>query len=119
MARTYVKPGHILTFTAPAGGVVSGTPLLIGALVVIPTVTAAAGLAFEGMVSGVQSVPKADSQAWTEGAKVYWDDTGKCFTTVASGNTDTGTVAVAAVASTGGLVIGTVLLNGKPGPSNM
>jgi predicted RecA/RadA family phage recombinase len=49
-------------------------------------------------------------QAWTVGAKVYWDDTNKRCTTVATDNTPVG-VAVEAVASGAGDTIGRVRLN--------
>jgi predicted RecA/RadA family phage recombinase len=113
--NNFLKPGHTLTFTAPSGGVVSGAPVLIGKLLVVPTNTVAQTLPFEGMVDGVFSVSKADNQAWTEGQNVYWDDSAKVFTTVSAGNTRAGTAA-AAVAVTAGLIIGTVRLNAIAAP---
>lgn len=110
----FIQPGDVLDFTAPAGGVVSGTPVLIGALLVVPQVTAAATVLFAGVVVGVVSAPKAASQAWTEGAIVYWDDTAKVFTTAAAGNTRAG-VAAEAVAGGAGDVIGIVRLDGVTG----
>lgn len=109
--KNFLKPGECLTLTAPAGGVVSGTPYLIGSLLVIATATVAAGLPFEGCACGIFSVTKADSQAWTEGANVYWDNTAKNFTTTATANYYAG-VAAEAVASTAGLTTGKVRLNG-------
>lgn len=38
------------------------------------------------------AVPKATGQVWTGGAKVYWNNTAKNFTTTASGNTLCGRV---------------------------
>lgn len=73
--KNYIQPGSTMTFTAPVGGVTSGTPVLIGALVVIPAADAAAGDPFEGATEGVFEVPKTDGggTAWTEGAPLYFD----------------------------------------------
>ena len=51
------------------------------------------------------------SQAWTAGAKIYWDNTAKRATNVASGNTLIG-VAVLAVGSGADELGGRVRLNG-------
>lgn len=105
--RTYVEPGEVLPFTAPAGGVVSGTPYLIGSVLVVATVTAAAGEKFSGYVGvGVVTGPKATG-AWTEGQKINWDNTAKVFTTGA------GTlVGFAAAAAASGDTSGPVRLDG-------
>lgn len=113
--QNYIQPGKTMTLTAPAGGVVSGTAYLIGALLVVATNDAAAAAEFEGLVEGVISHAKAASQAWTEGEVVYWDDTAKVFTTVSAGNTRAG-VAAAAVAGGAGDTTGNVRLNGVSGP---
>jgi predicted RecA/RadA family phage recombinase len=111
MATSYISQGDVLTLPAPSGGVTAGTPVLIGRLLVIPQNTVAQTLPFDGHVKGVHAVTKADSQAWTVGANVYWDDSAKNFTTTATSNQYAG-VAVEAVASTAGLVTGKILLNG-------
>ena len=61
-------------------------------------------------LTGVFELTKIGSQAWTVGALVYWDDTNKRCTTVATDNTLIG-VAVEAVASGAGDTIGRVRLN--------
>ena len=102
MSSNYVQPGRVLPFTAPSGGVTSGVPLLIGALIVVPQITAAEGKPFDGAVEGVYNLPAAthaSTQAWTQGQLLYWDDTGKTFTITSSGNTKRG-VAAAPKAST-------------------
>ena len=58
------------------------------------------------------SSPRSRSQAWTAGAKVYWDNTAKRATNVASGNTLIG-VAVLAVGAGADEVVGRVRLNGS------
>lgn len=82
--NNFIKPGDTVTLTAPVGGVVSGTPVLIGSLVAIPTNTVAAGLPFEGKVTGVCTVPKATGAAWTEGQTLYYDSTAGNFATAQS-----------------------------------
>ena len=64
----------------------------------------------ETALVGVFDITKVGSQAWTVGAKVYWDDTNKRCTTVATDNTLIG-VAVEAVASGASDTIGRVRLN--------
>ena len=115
MSRAFVQRGDVMTFTAPGGGVTPGTGVLIGKLIVIPQTTASAGASFDGYVTGVCSHAKADTQAWTEGQVVYWDDSAKVFTTVSAGNTRVG-VAAAAVGAGAGLTTGLVRLNAIGGP---
>jgi predicted RecA/RadA family phage recombinase len=98
MATNFIQPGDVLELTAPSGGVVSGTPYLIGTVLVIALTTAAQTLPFRGKVTGVFYVVKNSAEAWTEGAKVYWDNTAKKFTTTSTSNTLVG-VAVAAAAN--------------------
>jgi predicted RecA/RadA family phage recombinase len=111
MATNYVQPGKVLTFTAPEGGVVSGSPYQIGQLVVIALVTAAAGDQFAAAVTGVWSVTKPGSQPWSEGALVYFDAGDSTFTTVAAGNLRCG-AAAEAVGSGMSATTGKVRLDG-------
>lgn len=107
--KTYVQPGEVVTLTAPTGGVVSGTPYRIGSLVVIAAASAAEGARFSAHVTGVFRVPKAAGAAWTEGEKLYWDDTAKAFTPSATGNTLAG---VAVMAAAEGATSGAIRLDG-------
>jgi predicted RecA/RadA family phage recombinase len=107
--KNFLQPGDTLTLTAPSGGVVSGTPYLIGGLLVVALSTVAETLPFEGVRRGVFSFTKVGSQAWSEGDKVYWDNTNKYFTKTAADNTFAG-YAVEAVGSGGGATTGKVLL---------
>lgn len=95
--KNFVRHDGRLPFTAPAGGVVSGTAYLIGALLVVALFSAAAGAQFTGQVEGVVTLPKA-SGAVTEGALLYWDNTAKNVTTTPTSNTKIG-YALAAQAS--------------------
>jgi predicted RecA/RadA family phage recombinase len=107
----FTQPGEVLTFTAPAGDVVSGGVYQIGGLLVVAAADAAEGDEFEGQTRGVFSVTKTGSQAWTEGARVYWDAVAEEFTTTAPGNHLAG-VAVEAVGSGPGETTGKVYLDG-------
>lgn len=73
MAKNYVNEGNNVTLPAPAGGVVSGVPAKIGALMVIPLDTAAAGKPFTGKTNGVWRLPAATGL--TVGEHVKWDST--------------------------------------------
>ncbi len=112
MATNYLQPGDIMEFTAPSGGVTAGTGVLIGALLVMPMDDADEGDSFRGAATGVWSHAKAASQAWTEGAVVYWDDTAKVFTTAATTGNYRAGVAAEAVAGGAGDTTGKVRLDG-------
>jgi len=103
--KTYDSPGEVLTFTAPAA-VTAGVGVKIGDVLVIPTVTAAIGVRFTGIRTGVVTHAKLAAQAWTEGQRVHWDDVAKLFTTVTTGNFTAGVaVDVAANPSATGKVL--------------
>ena len=99
MATNYVEAGEVLPLTAPSGGVVKGTPYKIGSLIVIALFSAAQTESFSALTKGVATVPKATGQTWSEGAKLYWDDSAKKFTTTSSANTLAGVATVAAGSS--------------------
>lgn len=82
--KNFLQPGAVQEFTAPGGGVVSGTPLLIGGIVVIPEVTAAVGVRFNAAVEGVFLCPKTAGSAWAEGQALYFDSATGGFTTAQS-----------------------------------
>jgi predicted RecA/RadA family phage recombinase len=109
--KTYIQPGHAITLLAPYA-VESGDGLLVGAIFGVASHDAASGAEVETQLTGVLDLAKVASQAWTAGAKVYWDNTAKRVTNVASGNT---LVGVAALAVGGGAeeTIGRVRLNGS------
>ena len=90
--------------------VVSGAGLLVGSIFGVASHDALTGAEIETQLTGVIDLAKVASQAWTAGAKVYWDDTAKLVTNVASGNTLVG-VAVLAVGSGAEEVVGRVRLN--------
>ena len=93
--KNYIQPGHAITLAAPYD-VVSGAGLLVGSIFGVASHDALSGAEVETQLTGVIDLAKVASQAWTAGAKVYWDNTAKRVTNVASGNTLVG-VAVLAV----------------------
>ncbi len=108
MAKNFIQPGEVITVTAPAA-VTSGSPLLVGTLFGVAQTDAESGAYVEIVRRGVYVLPKVLAQAWTAGAKIYWDDTAKNCTSTASGNTLIG-AAVAAAANPS--ESGQVLLDG-------
>lgn len=108
--KNYVSDGENITVAAPAA-LNSGDGVLVGSLFGVASRTVASGAQVAIVVEGVFTLPKVGSQAWTVGAKVYWDAANNRCTTVATGNTLIG-VATAAVAGGAGDTTGTVRLNG-------
>jgi len=94
--KNYIAKGEVLTVTAPAGGIESGAPVVVGPLVGIAIISAAEGLKASVALEGVYEVEKANVAA-TQGAKLYWDATAEKFTTVAAGNTFAGYAYEAAI----------------------
>lgn len=91
--KNFSQPGSILDLTVPAGGVVSGQPIKIGAFLAVPqcTVTAAevtaagAGvLEFAGKLDGVFEFTKISAQAWAEGDLIYFNTTSGFMTNVSA-----------------------------------
>ena len=107
--ETFVQRGDAVEFTAPGGGVVSGTGVLIGSLFVVPTVNAAAGEKFVGLVTGVVIHAKVSAQAWTEGQRLYWN---AGLGQVTSLSVDGQFIGVAAAAAVNPSATGRVLLRG-------
>lgn len=107
--KNFVQPSNTITLTAPYA-VASGDGLLVGSIFGVAAGAAALGESVETALTGVFDLTKAGSQAWTVGAKVYWDDTNKRTTTVSTDNTAIG-VAIEAVASGASDTIGRVRLN--------
>lgn len=115
--KTFIQPGDVMTFTAPSGGVVSGTAYLIGALVVVAAKSVAVGLPFEGQAVGVFTLPKITGAAWTEGQLLYWDSATSNVGTVVGATTRR--IGHAAAAAASGDATGKVKLIGLPSPANV
>lgn len=82
--KNFIQEGESLELTAPVGGVVAGKAYLIGAIIVIANISAAAGAKFTGSTKGVYKFVKDTALVLAEGAEVKWDiETG---TVVATGD---------------------------------
>lgn len=115
--ENFEQEGAIQTSTPPVGGCTSGQPYQVGQKfgIAAKSVTAAealAGATVELKVRGVFTVTKAGSQAWTEGAMVYWDDAARVFTTVAAGNRLVGWAALPEIGAGASLTTGHVYIDG-------
>ncbi len=109
--KNFVSSGNTLAITAAVAAITSGSGVLAGAIFGVAAGDIALGAEGTINLTGVYDLPKAASQAWTVGAKVYWDDTAGRCTTVATDNTLIG-VAATAVGGTAGETTGRVRLNG-------
>lgn len=85
MARNFVQAGRNLTIPAPEA-VLSGGVVIAGDLRGVALGDAAAGAPVDVCVVGCWALPKVAANAFTIGAKVYWNGD-KLATTTASGNT--------------------------------
>ncbi len=97
MSEKSYQEGSVLTLTAPAT-VTSGNAYKIGSMIVIALTSVASGESFAAAVDGVHEVVKNSGETWSEGSKVYWDNTNSEFTTTSTSNTAAG-YAVAAAGS--------------------
>ncbi len=107
--KNFVQAGDVVTVTAPYV-LTSGQGAKTGQLFGVASGDAANGADVALKTSGVFDLTKIGSQAWTVGQLVYWDDTNKRCTSVATGSLLIG-VAVAAVAGGAGNTVGRVRLN--------
>lgn len=72
----YIQKGNTVTLVAPYD-VASGGGFLVGAIFAVAVRAALTGATVEGERTGVFELAKTNAQAWTQGQKVYWDDTNK------------------------------------------
>lgn len=107
--KNFVSSGEKMTVAAPAD-VLSGAGVLVGSLFGIAEGDALTGAQVVIQTTGVVTHAKTSAQAWTAGALIYWDNTGKVFTTVSTSNK---LVGVAAAAAANPSATGTVRLNGS------
>lgn len=88
MANNLIRDGDFLTAAAPVGGTVAGRIYVFGDTVGVALTTAAAGVDVVFQTNrAVFRFAKATGEAWTLGAKLYWDATNFRLTTTASSNT--------------------------------
>jgi len=98
--KNFVQPGDVIPAVAPYALATAGLGCLVGSLFGVGVTSAQNGAAVELAIKGVFDLVKATGQAWTYGARIYWDDTAKNCTTTASTNKLIG-VAVPPAGSTG------------------
>ncbi len=97
--KNFVQPGEVITVTAPYA-LTAGQGALVGGLFGVAQAAAGNGTPVELDTRGVFDITKVGSQAWTEGALIYWDNANRRATNSASGNTLIG-VAVAPLPGSG------------------
>lgn len=103
--KNAIQSGKIVTLPAPYD-VSSGGGALVGSVFGVAQADAASGDPVSLVRDGVFTLAKTSAQAWTVGAKIYWDNSNKVATTTASGNTLIGAaMAVAANPSATGDVL--------------
>lgn len=104
--NTLVNKGQSIEIPAPAGGFVSGQPVLVGSIVGISVNKYAEGETSVIWLTGSHIVPKA-AEVWAAGDKLYWDDTAKKFTKTATSNTLAGYAGAPAIngAATGIIIL--------------
>lgn len=81
--QNVIQDGKVLTLTAPYD-VVSGAGALVGSLFGVATAAVASAASGEFSVEGVFELAKTTSQAWSVGDKLYWNDSTKKLSTVAT-----------------------------------
>jgi predicted RecA/RadA family phage recombinase len=109
--KNFVQPGAQVRVTAPYN-TAAGQGVLVGSLFGIAADAALSTEEVEIVTEGVFDIAKAASQAWTVGARIYWDDSARVATTAAAaGANKLIGVAMAAVGSGAGETIGRVRLS--------
>lgn len=108
MAKNYIQEGDTLNLTAPYA-VASGSGLLVGSLFAVALVTLATGANGSCATEGVFELTKNSAEAWTQGQKIYWDNTNKVCTTTVGSNTFIG---YATEPATNPSSVGRILLKG-------
>lgn len=105
--KNYVQAGNSVTITAPTGGVISGSGVLVGHLFGVAAITAAEGEEAEISTNGVFDLAKEAAASMDAGAPAYWDDTNKVVTPTATDNLRVGTAIIhaAGVSATARIMI--------------
>ena len=107
--KNYVQKGDNLTIPAPYDAA-GGTGVKSGSIFGVAQSNVVAPADVVLVRKGMFAVAKVSAQTWALGAKIYWDDTAKLFTTTATSNT---LVGVATAAATNPSGAGEVLLTGQ------
>jgi predicted RecA/RadA family phage recombinase len=72
--QNFIQEGTVLTLVAPRA-LTSGEGFLVGSQFAVATSASLISVDVEGLTEGVVSLPKTSAQAWTQGQKIYWDNT--------------------------------------------
>lgn len=105
--NNFIANGNSLQVIAPAGGVVGGQSYKVGKLVGVVVADAAEGEQFTLKLTGVYSdIKKKAGEAWTVGAKLYFNADSELELTPANGDFAGYAYEAALLAAT----VGTVLL---------
>ncbi len=96
--KTFLQKGDVLSVTAPYA-VASGAGCQVGVMFGVAQTTAANGAAVEIATTGVFTLDKTNTEAWTQGAALYWNNTTKKATTTVGTNKLIGYAAAAALAA--------------------
>ena len=99
MTTKYVMSGDVIDYTA-ASAVSSGQILLVGARIGVALTSIAVGATGAVRMQGIFTIAKLSTDAMTQGALLYWDNTNSRLTTTSTGNTLAGFCATAAGAGT-------------------
>lgn len=83
--KNYIQEGCTLTLTAPYART-SGQGAKVGNIFGVAVGDVANAADGEFKTEGVFELNKTSAQAWTQGAKIYWDDTAKEATSVSTSN---------------------------------
>lgn len=86
MAKNFIQEGDVLELTAPYARN-SGQGALIGALFGVAQCNVDNGGRASFATCGVWELDKNSAEAWTEGQKIYWDNTNKRCTVTVGSNT--------------------------------
>ena len=110
--KNYLQDDCKIVVTAPYA-VAAGAGCLVGSVFGVAESAIASGARGVLVLEGVLTLAKATGAAWTEGARIYWDDSAKNCTTTASTNKLIGVAVLHPTALTvpaSGDTTGTVLL---------
>lgn len=108
--KNFVQAGDILTIAAPYDRT-AGQGAQVGQVFGVCNADALSGANVALKTTGVFDLAKIGSQAWTVGQLIYWDNTNKRCTSVATGNLLIGAATIA-VDNAAGSTTGRVRLNG-------
>lgn len=85
MAKNFQKPGRVHSVLVAPYAAVAGAGMQVGSIFGIANADIANGGTGELELEGVFYTAQAtNAEAWTEGVALYWNDSGKLFTTTAS-----------------------------------